>query len=64
MQPYFIGEREEIEMADWVPEGCVDGRKMGEGAEIQSVEMAGKWAPGIERMRKMGGRGVWKWQRE
>lgn len=43
VQPYFI---EEMEMAEWVPEGCEDGRKMGR-AERQSVGMVGKWAPGI-----------------
>ena len=43
MQPYFI---EEMKMAEWVPEGCEDGRKMGR-AERQGVGMVGKWAPGI-----------------
>ena len=43
VQPYFI---EEMKMAEWVPEGCEDGRKMGR-AERQSVRMVGKWAPGI-----------------
>ena len=49
-------------MAEWVPEGYEDGRKMGgRKTECGNGREMGTWY--IESVRRMGGRGVWKWQR-